>query len=129
MYDLQIFPNPCARVCQDSKTRANAGKSLEDMTADNLYRIALSGDYGEVGLMTLRKWDTNDRDPAGEMSDIRAFIEELDNLFLKGHILCAIPDNAGSEVFERCMHSANSQGKGSAESRTFGAFKLSLIHI
>ena len=54
------------------------------MTPDNLYRIALSGDYGEVGLMALRKWDVKDRDPAVEMSDVRALMEQLDELFLKG---------------------------------------------
>ena len=53
------------------------------MTPDNLYRIALSGDHGEVGLMALRRWDVRDRDPAVEMSDIRALMAEYDNLFFE----------------------------------------------
>ena len=66
-------------IAQDHQKRVRAAKAIEEMTDANLYRIALSGDYGEVGLMTLRKWEPKDRDPATEMSDIRELMGELVN--------------------------------------------------
>ena len=94
------------------------------MTPDNLYRIALSGDYGEVGLMALRKWDVKDRDPAVEMSDVRALMEELENLFLKGKILCSAPAESRSGALGK------PQSEVAAASTVFGGSKTAtqIVH-
>ena len=62
-------------IFQDSQKKKNIERfTLDMMTSDNLYRIALIALYGEVGLMDLRKWDVKGRDLAEEMSDGRAFM-------------------------------------------------------
>ena len=54
----------------DAQKRKQAAEALENMTAPNIYRTALSGDFNEVELMALRLWDTNDRGPASEVKDV-----------------------------------------------------------
>ena len=53
------------------------------MTEENIYRTALSGDMGEVGLVALRKWEPVDRDPATELADVHALMTQLRQLFLE----------------------------------------------
>ena len=76
-------------ISQDSQKKRDFEEAILQMVPYNLYRTALSADHGEVGLMALRRWDVKDRDPAKELNDIRALMEELTNLFLNGRILCA----------------------------------------
>ena len=111
-------------ITQDAQKRIRAANAIEDMTEDSLYRIALSGDHGEVGLMALRKWEPKDRDPAAEMSDIRALMEELENLFLKGTVLCVAPPGPPSGAL------AESQSEIPAASKVFGTNKTAtqIVH-
>ena len=77
-----------------------------------------------MGLMASRKWEVKDRDPAVKMSDIRALMEELENLFLKGNILCLPPAETPSGAF------AEPQSETPAASRVFGFCKTAtqIVH-
>ncbi len=68
----------------DSKKRKLARVALEEMTAPNIFRTALSGDFNEVGRMTLRLWDVQDRDPEKEVTDVEALKSQLRHRFPRG---------------------------------------------
>ena len=69
--------------------------------------------------MASRKWEVRDRDLAVKMSDIRALMEELENLFLKGNILCLPLAETPSGAF------AEPQSETLTVSRVFGFCKNS----
>ena len=120
-----ILDYPCHQyITQDAKKRKSIADAIEAMTPDNLYRIALSGDHGEVGLVALRIREVKDRDPAVEMSDVRGLMEELDNLFLKAKILC----EARAETPSGAL--AEPQSEILATSRVFGSHKTAtqIVH-
>ena len=74
--------------------------------------------------MVLRKWGVRDRGLAVKMSDIRALMEELENLFLKGNILCLPLAETPSGAF------AEPQSETLAASRVFGFCKTAtqIVH-
>ena len=87
-----------ANTATDSKKRAEAIASLDAMTEESVFRSALSGDFGEVCLLTLRKWEPIDRDPSAEMRDVKKLTQQLRRSFLDGNVLCAAPAEPRSDA-------------------------------
>ena len=83
---------------QDPKIRAAAEAALEAMTGVDCFTAGLAGDFGEVCLEFLRKFDVTDHDPARTHDQVEEFVSTLRRLFIQGYIVCALtPDEAAGD--------------------------------
>ena len=72
----------------DNKVRHRANEALKAMSKmDDCFAAGLAGDYGEVCLEFLRKFDVTDHDPARTAQQVREFTSSLQDLFVKGYVL------------------------------------------
>ena len=74
---------------EDNAKRQRAVAALNAMTPDDLLRTGLVGDYGEIGVRFMRKYDVNDKDPTSERRDLDEYRDLLKKLFTDCYILCA----------------------------------------
>ena len=72
-------------------TRERAERHMDMMSGRHGVEIGLSGDYSEMCLRFIRKWDTADRDCAKSRQLLDAFRKDVSILFLQGYVFCAPP--------------------------------------
>ena len=68
--------------------RAEAALSAMEKSED-CFVAGLAGDFGEVCLEFLRKYDVTDHDPARTAREVREFNFALKTLFVQGYVLCS----------------------------------------
>ena len=73
----------------DAKVRAAAETALEAMTGADCFTAGLAGDYGEVCLEFLRKFDQTDHDPARTLVEVENFVRSLRHLFVQEYVVVA----------------------------------------
>ena len=86
--------------------RKKAEESLDAMTTQDLLETGMAGDYAEVAMRALRRFDQADPDPALTSSVLADFADKVRLLFIDGHVLME-PDEPGLKtltqiVLEQC---------------------------
>ena len=72
--------------------RAEAALTAMSKSSD-CFVAGLAGDYGEVCLEFLRKFDVTDHDPARTAREVDEFKRSLQTLFVQGYVLCNEKDD------------------------------------
>ncbi len=88
------------------KDRQRAEESLDAMTTQDLLETDLAGDFAELAMQTLRRFDRSDPDPALASAAVADFAVRVRRLFIDGYILMD-PDQPGlmtltQIVLEQC---------------------------
>ena len=86
---MALATNACdERLGSAVQRRADA--ALRSMgQSEDCFVAGLAGDYGEVCLKFLRYFDVRDHDPARTDQQVREIKQVLQQLFIKGYVLCS----------------------------------------
>ena len=84
-----VLASKAGDVRLDPAVQRRAEEALQEMSkSEDCFVAGLAGDYGEVCLEFLRRFDVHDHDPACTAKEVETFLSTLRRLFIQGYVLC-----------------------------------------